>query len=55
MGFQDLRPEVLESQFGLKVALNKLGRERIKSMDTRRPEDAAIENPVPKAMVQGRF
>ncbi|TCU33498.1 DUF6119 family protein [Rhizobium azibense] len=43
MGFQDLRPEALESQFGLKVALNKLGRERIKSMDTRRPEDATIQ------------
>lgn len=43
MGFQDLRPEALESQFGLKVALNRLGRERIKSVDTRRPEDATIQ------------
>lgn len=43
MGFQELRPEALESQFGLKVALNRLGRERIKSIDTRRPEDATIQ------------
>lgn len=43
MGFQDLRPEALESQFGLKVALNRLGREHIKSLDTRRPEDATIQ------------
>ncbi|RUV05201.1 hypothetical protein EOB36_00725 [Mesorhizobium sp. M6A.T.Cr.TU.017.01.1.1] len=43
MGFQDLRPEALESQFGLKVALNRLGRERIKSIDTRKPEDATIQ------------
>ncbi|MBN2752494.1 MAG: TIGR04141 family sporadically distributed protein [Rhodospirillaceae bacterium] len=43
MGFQELRPEALESQFGLKVALNRLGRERIKSIDTRRPEDSTIQ------------
>jgi uncharacterized protein (TIGR04141 family) len=43
MAFQDLRPEALESQFGLKVALNRLGRERIKSIDTRRPEDSTIQ------------
>ncbi|RVD51534.1 hypothetical protein EN746_15045 [Mesorhizobium sp. M8A.F.Ca.ET.023.02.2.1] len=43
MGFQEFRPEALESQFGLKVALNRLGRERIKSIDTRRPEDSTIQ------------
>lgn len=43
MAFQQLRSEALESQFGLRVALNRLGRERIKSIDTRRPEDATIQ------------
>ena len=43
MAFHSLRPEALETQFGLKVALNRIGQERIKSIDTRRPEDATIQ------------
>jgi len=43
MGFQELSPESLESQFGLKVAMNRLGQEDIRSLDTRRPEDATIQ------------
>jgi uncharacterized protein (TIGR04141 family) len=43
LGFQSLRPEALESQFGLRVALNRLAKDGLKSVDTRRPEDATIQ------------
>lgn len=43
LGVQALRQEALESQFGLKVALNRIGQARIKSIDSRRPEEATIQ------------
>jgi uncharacterized protein (TIGR04141 family) len=43
MGFQALRPEALETSAGLRIALNRIGRQLIKSVDTRRPEDATVQ------------
>jgi len=43
MGFQALRPEALETSAGLRIALNRIGRQLIKSVDTRRPEDATLQ------------
>jgi uncharacterized protein (TIGR04141 family) len=43
MGFQALRLEALEASAGLRVALNRIGRRLIRSVDTRRPEDATLQ------------
>ncbi len=43
MGFQALRLEALETSAGLRIALNRIGRRLIKSVDTRRPEDATLQ------------
>jgi uncharacterized protein (TIGR04141 family) len=43
MGFQALRLETLETSAGLRIALNRIGRQLIRSVDTRRPEDATLQ------------
>src|SRR5690606_33201074 len=42
-GFHALRPEIEETTFGIRVALNALGERAIRSIDTRRPEDSTIQ------------
>jgi uncharacterized protein (TIGR04141 family) len=42
-GFHALRAEAQESTFGMRVALNALGRKLIKSLDTRTPENSTIQ------------
>jgi uncharacterized protein (TIGR04141 family) len=43
MGFQALRSETLESHAGLKIAMNRIGPNLLRSVDTRKPEDATLQ------------
>jgi uncharacterized protein (TIGR04141 family) len=43
MGYHALRQDKIEPNFGTIVALNKIGQDLIRSIDTKRPEDATIQ------------
>lgn len=43
MGYHALQPDKIEPNFGTIVALNKIGQDLIRSIDTKRPEDATIQ------------
>lgn len=42
-GYHALRQDKIEPNFGTIVALNKIGRDLIRSIDTKRPEDSTIQ------------
>ncbi len=43
MGYHALQQDKIEPNFGTIVALNKIGQDLIRSIDTKRPEDATIQ------------
>lgn len=43
MGYHALKPDTIEPNFGTIVALNTIGEKLIRSIDTKRPEDATLQ------------